>query len=167
MISAFRENLPASDPNLQLSGDCEQLGELHHLLHLRGEVQADLPALHVRAAGASHQATTASLSRHQSILLHNRLVAGAGAENSAGNPANFPPAAGARGKRNGPGGQPPAMYVDSCCELARRESAESYVLCGALRSCANLPRICVHKRVFLMRAAGRSGADNKADDNYN
>jgi hypothetical protein len=140
---------------------------LRSMFELLGRDDYSLPGEIIRYpnnSSASHQATTASLSRHQSILLHNRLVAGAGAENAAGSPANLPPAAGgARGMRNGQ----PTLYVDSCCELARRESAESYVLCGALRSCANLPRICVNKRVFLMRAAGRSGADNKADDNYN
>jgi len=120
-------------------------------------------------SSASHQATAAaSLSRPQSFLLRAGGSGGAGGENSAGNAALRQAVGDARCFRNGPccsaGGTP--LYVHSCCELGRRASTESYRLCGALRSCANLPRICVHEKVFLLRAVGKR-TGNKADENYN
>ncbi len=48
-FSARWSYLRAPDPNIQLPGDGEQLCQLRHLLHLRREVQADLPQSHVRA----------------------------------------------------------------------------------------------------------------------
>ena len=74
-LSAFRAPVPPPDPDQQPAGHHQQLRQLHHLLHLRTQVQEDIPEPGVqRGAGQGPAQTRWSLATRvytwASISLH-------------------------------------------------------------------------------------------------